>query len=228
MCRQVQQQHPIIYLITSGATNAQTTPASEEFGDLLKLVAAAISAHVSLIQLREKNLTARVLYELTTRAAELTRGTDTRLLVNDRADIARTAGADGVHLRTSSLNAKIIRTCFGSDFMIGVSTHSAEEARAARDASADFVVWGPVFPTESTKTYKEAQGLTKLATVVSELAPFPVIALGGIGLDNVAECVAAGARGIAGIGIFKDRDLLTETAERIREIFKNNEWSPRI
>jgi thiamine-phosphate pyrophosphorylase len=86
-----------------------------------------------------------VLYELVLRAAKITRGSDTRLLVNDRADIARAAGADGVHLTSQSLPANVVRKMFGPEFVIGVSTHSFEEARAAQAAGADFVVFGPVF-----------------------------------------------------------------------------------
>src|SRR5215213_3988547 len=143
------QQPPLIYLITSGETTQATTPSSEEFKRLLRLTAAAVAARIPLIQLREKNLSARMLYELATNAARLTRGSDTRLLVNDRADIARAAGADGVHLTTRSLEAAVVRRAFGEDFLIGVSAHSLEEARAARDGGADFAVFGPVFDTPS-------------------------------------------------------------------------------
>jgi len=213
---------PVSYLITSGATNLQTTPSSKEFADVLEVVAAAVAAKVSLIQLREKRLSARVLFELTLQAAQLTRKSETRLLVNDRADIARAAGADGVHLTTRSLGADVIRRTFGPDFLIGVSTHSIEEARSARE-NADFAVWGPVFVTESKHAYGAPQGVAKLTAVAHELAPFPIIALGGIGLDNLAECHEAGARGIAGIGIFKDRERLWQIVSRIRELFNGNE-----
>ena len=142
---------PITYLITNGATTATTTPSSEDFSRLIKLVAAAVDARIGLIQLRETNLSARVLFELAQQSAEITRGSATRLLVNDRADIARGAGADGVHLTTRSLEARIVRRTFGEEFLIGVSTHSIEEARDAREGGADFAVFGPVFETASKK-----------------------------------------------------------------------------
>jgi thiamine-phosphate pyrophosphorylase len=207
---------PISYLITSGATTAQTTLASEEFASILQLVAAAVAAKVSLIQIREKQLRARVLCELATRAAALARSSNTRLLVNDRADIARAAGADGVHLTTRSLAPDVVRRTFGDDFLIGVSTHSDAEARAAR-AQADFVVWGPVFATESKRTYGEPLGTVMLDSVTKELAPFPVIALGGINLDNAVACFEAGASGIAGIRLFRDPESLTEIVNRIEK-----------
>lgn len=200
---------PIIYPITSGKTSPQTTPDDPQFSEILRLVRAAADADVPLFQIREKSLHARVLYELVARAAEITRGSTTRLLVNDRSDIARAAGADGVHLTTQSLPAEVVRSLFGADFLIGVSTHSLDEARAARAGGADFVVFGPVFETESKRAYGEPQGLSKLAEVVRELSEFPVVAIGGITLDNIDECFQAGASGIAAIRLLNDTQNLT-------------------
>jgi thiamine-phosphate pyrophosphorylase len=168
----------------------------------LRFVRAAVEAEVVLLQIREKFLPARVLYELATRAAEITRDSKTRLLVNDRADIARAAGADGVHLTASSLPADVVRRTFGAEFLIGVSTHSLDEARAARDGGADFVVFGPVFETESKRGFGAPQGLDKLRQVVDELRGFPVLAIGGISLENAGACFDAGASGIAAISLF--------------------------
>ncbi len=89
-----------------------------------------MAAKIDLIQIREKQLNANLLYELSSRAAEFTKGTATKLLVNDRADIAAAAGADGVHLTTQSLAPQVVRNTFGSDFLIGVSTHSLAQAAA--------------------------------------------------------------------------------------------------
>src|SRR5438128_10424827 len=138
---------PILYLITPGATAEATARSSESFQESLHPVSAAVGAGIQLIQLREKHLTARVLFELTERVMEIVRGTSTRVLVNDRTDIAAGAGANGVHLTTRSLEADVVRRTFGPNILIGVSTHSHAEARRARDAGADFVVFGPVFPT---------------------------------------------------------------------------------
>ena len=200
---------PIIYPITSGKTSPQTTPDDPQFSEILRLVRAAVDADVPLVQIREKSLHARVLYELVARAAEITRGSKTRLLVNDRSDIARAAGADGVHLTTQSLPAEVVRNIFGAEFLIGVSTHSLDEARAARVGGADFVVFGPVFETESKRAYGEPQGLDKLAEVTRALGGFPVVAIGGVTLDKVDECFQAGARGIAAIRLLNDTENLT-------------------
>jgi thiamine-phosphate pyrophosphorylase len=209
---------PILYLITRGATAEATTSASKEFHWVLDQVSAAVAAGVQLIQLREKRLTARVLFELTARAAEITRGTSARLLVNDRADIAAGAGADGVHLTTRSLEPKIVRQTFGDNFLIGASTHSLAEATSARDGGADFVVFGPIFPTRSKETNGPPRGVHTLAGVVSELAPFPVLALGGISIENAGECLRAGASGIAGISLFRAPEDLSRTCAEIGKL----------
>jgi len=193
-----------------------SNPASEDFQMVLALVRAAARARVSLIQLREKNLPARLLYELSTACAQLTRGTQTRLLVNDRADIARAAGADGVHLTTRSVEAAIIRRAFGEGFLIGVSTHSLAEARAARDSGADFAVFGPIFDTPSKRAHGQPLGLEKLREASRALSPFPLIAIGGIARENVSEALRAGASGIAAIRLFGDTHNLARVVGAIQ------------
>ena len=202
---------PIIYPITSGTATVQ---------QILQLVEAGVAARVPLFQIREKTLSGRALYELTARAVEIMRGSDTRLLVNDRSDIARAAGADGVHLTSQSLPAAILRATYGPDFLIGVSTHSLDEARAAQAGGADFVVFGPVFETESKREFGEPQRLNKLEQVTSELRDFPVVAIGGITLDNVRACFDAGARGVAAIRLLNDAERMSSIVESIRSVYK--------
>jgi len=184
---------PIVYPITSGKASPP---------DILRLVRAAVDAEVPLFQIREKSLSARALYELVVGAVSITRASKTRLLVNDRVDVARAAGADGVHLTAHSLPADVVRSACGPDFLIGVSTHSREEAQAARAGGADFVVFGPVFETESKRLFGPPQGLDQLREVTSEMGEFPVFAIGGITLEKIPACLSAGARGIAGITLF--------------------------
>ena len=212
-------QHPLLYLITSGETTAATTPQTEDFSNVLRLVEAAVAAKIDLIQIREKHLNANLLYELSNRAADVTKGSATKLLVNDRADIAAAAGADGVHLTTQSLAPQVVRNTFGSDFLIGVSTHSLAQAAAAGPDGADFVVFGPVFDTLSKHRYGKPLGLAALRKVTSEVAPFPVLALGGVTMNNVADCIDAGAAGIAAIGILNDRLKLNQIVNEIRARF---------
>jgi thiamine-phosphate pyrophosphorylase len=143
--------------------------------------------------------------------------------VNDRSDIARAAGADGVHLTTQSLPAKVVRSVYGQEFLIGVSTHSSEEALTAKSGGADLVVFGPVFDTESKRTFGEPQGLTKLQEVTNALGEFPVLAIGGITTDNVGACLEAGARGIAAIRLLNDKEQMSSIVGMIRRNFKHDQ-----
>ena len=207
---------PPVCLITPGDTNAETTPTGDDFLRLLALVRAATRAGVSLVQLREKSLRPRVLYELAARSAEVARGTRTRLLVNDRADVARAAGADGVQLTARSLDAATVRRLFGPNFLVGVSTHTVEEARAARDGGADFALFGPVFDTPSKRAYGPPAGLARLTEAARALAPFPLLAVGGIARDNFRQALEAGARGVAAIRLFGGAEGLGEVVNEIK------------
>jgi thiamine-phosphate pyrophosphorylase len=208
---------PILYLITRGATVEETISASEDFKSILAQVSLAVAAGIELIQLREKKLTARVLFELAQRTVAIARGSSTRVLVNDRADIAAAAGADGVHLATRSLGAATVRRTFGDNFLIGVSAHSPAEATAARGDGADFVVLGPVFETASKIQYGAPLGIDVLAQVSSHLRPFPILALGGVSEENARRCLRQGASGVAGISLFADPSKLKEIVPQIRD-----------
>ena len=207
---------PLVCLITPGDTSAETTPTGDDFSRLLAAVRAATDAGIDLVQLREKLLRPRVLFELAARSAEITRGTRTRLVVNDRADIARAAGADGVQLTARSLDAATVRRVFGRDFIVGVSTHSLEEAREARDGGADFALFGPVFDTPSKRAYGPPAGPARLADAARALAPFPLLAIGGVTRENFKQVLGSGARGVAAIRLFGDAEGLGEVVGEIK------------
>jgi thiamine-phosphate pyrophosphorylase len=207
---------PILYLITRGATAETTTPECLEFHEVLEQVSAATEAGVDLIQIREKRLTARVQFELAARAVELTKGTATRILINDRADIAAGAGAAGVHLTRQSIETATIRKTFGEDFLIGASTHSLVEATAAREGGANFAVIGPIFETSSKLEYGRPLGLEALADTSRRLALFPLLALGGVSIENARPCLRAGASGIAGISLFAEPARIKSVVDSIR------------
>ena len=209
---------PIIYLITSGATTNTTTPDSPEFSQLLTLIKTAVDTEIPLIQIREKALNTRVLHELTRQAVEIAQGTSTRVLVNDRFDVALAAGARGVQLTAQSLPAAVVRGETSDRFLIGVSTHSLAEAEEAKGGGADFILFGPVFQTESKRAFGPPQGVRKLGEVVEAVASLPVIAIGGIALENVPQCLEHGAAGIAAIGLLNDPDNLAATVRSIREV----------
>jgi thiamine-phosphate pyrophosphorylase len=207
---------PITCLITPGATTSFTSPGDPEFTALVDLVSRAATAGVSIVQLREKRLTARVLYELAALCAAAVWASPTLLLVNDRADVARAAGCHGVHLSTTSLEPQAVRRAFGPDFVVGVSTHSPAEARAARDGGADFALFGPVFDTPSKRAYGPALGPRALAAVARALVPFPLLALGGLTEENAPEAFAAGAAGVAAIRLFTEAEDLAGVVGRLR------------
>jgi thiamine-phosphate pyrophosphorylase len=198
---------PIIYPITSG----QTTIA-----EVLLLAETAANLHVPFIQIREKQLETRVLFDLVTQVVQRVSGSDLKVLVNDRFDVALAAGAHGVHLTTHSLSAETLRRLCGEQFIIGVSTHELSEVIRARDEGADFVVFGPVFETESKRGFGSSQGLDELARVTGAAEGFPVLALGGVAQENVADCFRAGASGVAGIGMFNEVERLAEVVAKIR------------
>lgn len=194
---------PLIYLITDGEITAQNF--SRRKSQTLELIRVAVQNNVSLIQIREKKLSARLVFELVCEASEVTRNTDTKLLVNDRADIALAANADGVHLTSNSLSCHTIRQNFYEDFIIGVSTHTIEEAEKAEKQGADFVTFSPIF---STPNKGEPQGVENLRKVCEKLKEFPVVALGGIDAGNFAEVLRAGAGGFAAIRFLIDAENL--------------------
>ena len=169
---------------------------------LLVCVERAVTAGVERIQIREKDLSARDLCELARRIVALAAGRRTQILVNDRADIALAAGAQGMHLPANSVAPQTLRGIVPPGFLIGTSTHSVEEVRAAESEGADFVVFGPVFPTASKERYGPPQGIERLGEAVRAVT-IPVLALGGVTEANAGECRAAGAAGIAGISLFQ-------------------------
>jgi thiamine-phosphate pyrophosphorylase len=209
---------PILYLITHGATSETTTPQSPEFLAILQQASAAVSAGVQLIQIREKRLTARNCFELTRAVVAIARGSETRVLVNGHAGIAIAAEADGVHLTTSSITADVIRKTWGAKFMIGVSTHSLAEVRNAESQGADFAVFGPIFSTSSKTQYGRPLGPSLLAQAAQDVAPFQLLALGGISIENAKECLNAGAAGIAGISLFGEPSRLAATVREMKAL----------
>ena len=196
-------QKPIIYLITEGDADSENFKLKKR--EILERVRLATENRVSLIQIREKNLTARLLFDLAEAAVEITKETDTRLLVNGRADIALAGGADGVHLPADGLLANVVRRSLPSDFLIGVSAHSAEEALDAKANAADFITFGPVFESPGKG---EPHGVEVLNRVCKLVYPFPVIALGGIDESNYERVLENGASGFAAIRFLNDETRL--------------------
>ena len=185
----------------SARTDRQTLSALEAILD------EAVDAGIDLIQIREPDLEARELSALVGRVLDRVRSSPTRVVVNDRADVAVSTGAHGVHLRSDGPAASRLRPWCGDGFLIGRSIHSASEASSA--GSVDYLVFGTVFPTRS-KPGGPTAGAAGLGSAV-QASSVPVLAIGGVTPERVRECRNAGAAGIAAIGVFLPQGCTPES-----------------
>jgi len=183
---------------------------------LVAALQAAAQAGIKAIQLREKDLTPRELYALAGEARSVLAPLGTRLLINDRADIACAAKLDGVHLTTTSLAPAAARSCLPAEALVGVSTHTLVEARFAETFGADFITFGPVFYTASKAPYGEPRGLEALREVCAAVQ-IPVFALGGITPERIPACLDAGAHGVAAISSLLDVPDIAAAVGAFRE-----------
>jgi thiamine-phosphate pyrophosphorylase len=215
-------------------------PEGEKRRALLERIGEAASAGVDFVQLREKDLSSGSLESLAREAVRAVRESSghSRLLINSRIDIALAVGADGVHLTSTDISASDARAIWAASmrfsnletqsFVIGVSCHSPMEVRAAESHGADFAVLAPIFEKEGANV--PALGLNPLREASLKDVPpdrrveagdhrveMPVLALGGVTLQNAVDCERAGARGVAGIRLFQSGDI-RKTVEMLRAI----------
>jgi thiamine-phosphate pyrophosphorylase len=163
---------------------------------LLDVIEQALHGGVDAVQLRERDLPASEVLDLARQLCPLCRRYGARLLINDRIDVALAVQADGVHLPVNSFAPADARRLLGPAAIIGVSTHTLAEARAAVAGGADFILFGPVFDTPSKRPFGSPVGLPALADTVREVG-IPVLAIGGVTADRVAALRRCGAQGIA-------------------------------
>ena len=168
---------------------------------LVDQVKWAVTSNVDLIHVRERDLEAVDLASLVSDLVRVSRGSGTRVVVNDRVDIALACGADGVHLRHDSVPAEALRAITPDGFLVGRSVHGLAEAERA--GPVDYLIAGTVFPTPSKPATIPLLGLDGLAEIVQAVA-VPVLAIGGIGREQLDEVAATGAAGVAGIRLFID------------------------
>ncbi|SNB48070.1 thiamine phosphate synthase [Geobacter sp. DSM 9736] len=183
-------------------------------GNLLDRVEQALSGGIKAVQLREKDLVSRELFELATEMRKLTAQYGALLFINDRIDIALAVDADGIHLGGDSIPLYKARHLVGKNKMIGVSCHNQISAMNAQDKGADFITYGPVFYTPSKAQYGEPLGLSKLKQVTESLT-IPVFGLGGVTLDNAHQVMAAGTHGISLISAVLAADRPQQAAESL-------------
>jgi len=186
--------------------------AQEQERRLLEKIAECAAAEVDLVQLREKDLSARALEELALKARAALARSRTRLLINSRTDVALACRAHGVHLPANDLAASEVRAIFEragvNEPVLGVSTHSAAEVSGAEAHGADFAVFAPVFEKSGSANREGLEELRKIChRAEAAQAPMPVLALGGITVENAKLCLTAGAAGIAAIRLFQQNDV---------------------
>ena len=184
---------------------------------LAEIAARAAAAGVDWIQIREKDFSGGALFQLASEI--LSHAASARVLVNDRLDVALAAGAAGVHLGGEGLPVSAVRASLGERgrraFLVGKSCHSLDQALGAETDGADYVFFGPVFATPSKLAYGAPQGIDRLAEVCRKIS-IPVVAIGGITPENAAECIAAGAGGLAAIRFFQQPGDLAARVARLR------------
>jgi thiamine-phosphate pyrophosphorylase len=213
---------PILCYVTDRRSLPHATP-----GALSQKIDEVLSAGVDWLQIREKDLCARELATLTQeallRSAIHSQGKSvlSRILVNDRLDVALAERADGVHLGENGLPvnevARLVETHVPRrDFRVGVSCHSLEAARSVASGGASYLFFGPVFATPSKAAFGLPQGEERLAEVCRAVS-LPVLAIGGITLENAGACLAAGAAGLAAVRLFQDASDLAATVRALRQ-----------
>ena len=186
---------PIVCLITDRTRLSEPGPEA-----VLRQVRQAAARGIQLVQIRERDLEGRALYELSRDAVVAVKGSTTRVIVNDRLDVALAASAHGVQLRGCSFSAGRARTMVPPGFLIGQSVHTIDEAASA--GGADFLIYGTVFETGSKPGVAPA-GLQRLSEVV-KATTVPVLAVGGVSPGHVSQVLGAGAAGFAAISMFTE------------------------
>jgi thiamine-phosphate pyrophosphorylase len=161
-----------------------------------EIVRMLLDGGASLIQLRDKEASGREMLDQAIACLKLTREAGATLIINDRVDVALTAGADGVHLGQDDLSVDEAREILGEDKIIGVSTHSIDQFRAALETSANYIALGPVFPTLTKENTAPVIGL-ELVREARKLTDRPLVAIGGINLGRAPEVIEAGADCVA-------------------------------
>ena len=182
------------------------------FGDPVSLAQALFDGGARLVQVRNKKASARELFNQVESILKRAPA-DASVIVNDRVDVARITGAAGVHLGQSDIGVVEARRILGPDQIIGFSTHNLDQALAASKLPADYIAVGPIFPTSTKLDAEPVVGLEKLATICKAVQK-PVVAIGGIRLENAAEVLAAGPHSIA---VVSDLLAAADIRARVRE-----------
>jgi thiamine-phosphate pyrophosphorylase len=191
---------------------------------LLEVVAAAIRGGVRLVQYRDKHASTRTMVQTAAALVQLCRRMDVRFLVNDRVDVALAVNADGVHVGQEDMPVALARKLLGPDKLLGVSVHSAAEIRQAEQGGADHLSLSPVFATPTKPDHQTPLGLDGVRALAA-VSRLPLIAIGGIQLDNAARVISAGVQGICVVSaIFADSDP-EQAARALRRAVDGARWA---
>lgn len=197
-------QYPGIYIIITQPLLPYTTIAEK-----------CVENNISMMQLREKHLPDRELLKIARDLRAVTRGTNTRLVINDRSDIARLCEADFLHLGQDDMTLDDARNIVG-DMKIGLSTHSLDQARKALEQKPDYIGFGPVYPTNAKANPDPPVG-TALLSEVLKFANVPVIAIGGIFPENLDEVLETGVRNIAMVRYFMQTQNFEDRIKKLQK-----------
>ena len=179
-------------------------------------VVRLVDGGIRLIQLRDKHASARSFYESALAAISIARRHDVGIIINDRVDIALAAKADGVHLGQDDLSPEYARKILGASAIIGYSTHSLEQAKAASRLPIDYLAIGPVFSTNTKDNPDPLVALETVAEIKRAGGAVPLVAIGGIGPENIEGVFRAGADSVALVaGLVSDADQISKTAEKL-------------
>ena len=181
----------------------------------LALAEMLAESGVELIQYRNKTAPTRQFFEISLQLSKALEPSGARFIVNDRPDIALLTGAGGVHVGQDDLGVEEARAICGVDRWVGVSTHTLEQVAAADRTSADYIAFGPIFPT-ATKQNPDAVVGTELLRRAREMTAKPLVAIGGITLERAAEVYRAGADSLA---VIRDLICAANPGDRAREYF---------
>lgn len=206
-------QHKGLYAITDREISGYDHP---------KIVSEFLAGGAKIIQLREKQLSTKEFYEAALESVKLTKQKDACLIINDRVDIAQMVGADGVHLGQDDIAPEKARLILGENAIIGLSTHSMEQALAADKLPIDYIALGPVFPSltkpEASDNVSGKQIGLKLLEEVCKVVSKPVVAIGGITLDNALLVLSAGASALA---VISDLAKYGNISQRTKKFLEN-------
>ncbi|QYZ78921.1 thiamine phosphate synthase [Methanofollis formosanus] len=183
----------------------------------LEQASLAVAGGADVVQLRDKGMGTAALLEEARAIRAVTEDAGARLIVNDRLDVALAAGADGVHLGQDDLPVEEARLLAPPGFIIGVSVGTIAEARAAVDGGADYLALSPTFSTGTKADAGPGHGLAALREIKSAVA-VPLLGIGGIGPENVAEVIAAGADGVAVVSAVVGQEDAVRAARRMKTL----------